>query len=215
MNKKHGLICVVLGTLLLIAAMSLVFYNRNENKKSGEAAETVLMELVEVIPAQPPTEPPTEIPTAGDILAEYDIEPTTVPKEETTVVIAENGYIGIVKIPDLQLELPVMSDWSYPKLNIAPCRYKGSVAEGDIIIAAHNYWSHFGRLSELGGGEVFTFTEADGTVHRYEITEIIQLDGRDIEGMDFGSAESWDMTLFTCTLGGQSRVTVRAVEIKE
>ena len=215
MNKKHGLICVVLGTLLLIAAMSLVFYNRNENKKSGEAAETVLMELVEVIPAQPPTEPPTEIPTAGDILAEYDIEPTTVRKEETTVVIAENGYIGIVKIPDLQLELPVMSDWSYPKLNIAPCRYKGSVAEGDIIIAAHNYWSHFGRLSELGGGEVFTFTEADGTVHKYEITEIIQLDGRDIEGMDFGSAESWDMTLFTCTLGGQSRVTVRGVEIKE
>ena len=215
MNKKHGLICVVLGTLLLIAAMSLVFYNRNENKKSGEAAETVLIELVEVIPAQPPTEPPTEIPTAGDILAEYDIEPTPVPKEETTVVIAENGYIGIVKIPDLQLELPVMSDWSYPKLNIAPCRYKGSIAEGDIIIAAHNYWSHFGRLSELGGGEVFTFTEADGTVHKYEITEIIQLDGRDIEGMDFGSAESWDMTLFTCTLGGQSRVTVRAVEIKE
>ena len=215
MNKKHGLFCVVLGTLLLIAAMSLVFYNRNENKKSGEAAETVLMELVEVIPAQPPTEPPTEIPTAGDILAEYDIEPTTVPKEETTVVIAENGYIGIVKIPDLQLELPVMSDWSYPKLNIAPCRYKGSVAEGDIIIAAHNYWSHFGRLSELGGGEVFTFTEADGTVHKYEITEIIQLDGRDIEGMDFGSADSWDMTLFTCTLSGQSRVTVRGVEIVE
>ena len=214
MNKKHGLFCVVLGTLLLIAAMSLVLYNRNENKKSGEAAQSVLAELTEIIPP-PPTEPVTEIPTAGDILAEYDIEPTTAPKEETTIVIAENGYIGIVSIPDLQLELPVMSDWSYPKLNIAPCRYKGSIVEGDIIIAAHNYWSHFGRLSELGGGEIFTFTEADGTIHKYEITEIIQLDGRDIDGMDLGSADSWDMTLFTCTLGGQSRVTVRAVEINE
>ena len=214
MNKKHGLICVVLGTLLLTAAVSLVFYNRSENEKSGEAAQSVLVELAEVIPPPPPTEPKTEIPTAADIFAEYDIEPTTVPKEETTVVIAENGYIGIVKIPDLQLELPVMGDWSYPKLNIAPCRYKGSVGEGDIIIAAHNYWSHFGRLSELGGGEIFTFTEADGTVHTYEITEIIQLDGRDIEGMDFGSADSWDMTLFTCTLGGQSRVTVRAIEVE-
>lgn len=213
MNKKHGLICVVLGTALLIAALSLVFYNKNENKKSGEAAQSVLSELAEKIPP-PPTEPVTEIPTAGDILAEYDIEPATEAKEENTIVIAENGYIGIVSIPDLQLDLPVMSDWSYPKLNISPCRYKGSIAEGDIIIAAHNYWSHFGRLSELGGGETLIFTEADGTVHTYEITEIIQLDGRDIEGMEFGSADSWDITLFTCTLGGQSRVTVRAVEVE-
>ena len=212
MNKKYGFVCIVIGTALLAAALSLVFYNKSENKKSGEAAESVLMELVEVIPE--PTELTTEPPTFSNILAEYDIEPTTMPKEETTVIIDNNAYIGFVSIPDLQLELPVMSDWSYPKLNISPCRYKGSITDGDIIIAAHNYRSHFGRLSELGGGEIFTFIEADGTVHKYEITEIIQLDGRDIEGMDFGSAESWDITLFTCTLGGQSRVTVRAVEVE-
>ena len=215
MNKKHGLFCVVLGTLLLIAAVSLVLYNKNENEKSGEAAQSVLAELAEVIPPIPPTEPVTEKPTAADILAEYDIETVTEAKVEPTISIAERGYIGIVAIPALELELPVMSEWSYPNLNIAPCRYKGSVAEGDIIIAAHNYWSHFGRLSELGGGEIFTFTEADGRIHKYEITEIIQLDGRDIDGMDFGSADSWDMTLFTCTLGGQNRVTVRGVEIDE
>ncbi len=214
MNKKHGLFCVVLGTLLLIAAVSLVFYNKKENEKSGSAAQSVLSELVEFIP-EPPTEPITEAMTGNDILAEYDIETVTEAKVEPTISIAERGYIGIVAIPALELELPVMSEWSYPNLNIAPCRYKGSVAEGDIIIAAHNYWSHFGRLSELGGGEIFTFTEADGRIHTYEITEIIQLDGRDIDGMDFGSADSWDMTLFTCTLGGQSRVTVRAVEIEE
>lgn len=214
MNKKHGLFCVVLGTALLIAALSLVFYNKNENKKSGEAAQSVLDELVEIIPP-PPAEPATEAMTGSDIFAEYDIEPVTEAKVEPTISIADKGYIGIITISALELELPVMSEWSYPNLNIAPCRYKGSIAEGDIIIAAHNYWSHFGRLSELGGGETFTFTEADGTVHTYEITEIIQLDGRDIDGMDFGSADSWDMTLFTCTLGGQNRVTVRGVEIDE
>ncbi len=213
MNKKHGLFCVVLGTVLLIAALSLVLYNKNENKKSGEAAQSVLNELVDIIPP-PPTEPVTEAMTGSDILAEYDIEPVTEAKVEPTISIADKGYIGIVSIPVLELELPVMSEWSYVNLDISPCRYKGSVAEGDIIIAAHNYWSHFGRLSELGGGEIFTFTEADGTIHTYETTEIIQLDGGDIEGMDFGSADSWDMTLFTCTLSGQSRVTIRAVEIE-
>ena len=214
MNKKHGLFCVVLGAALLIAALSLVVYNSMENKKSGEAAQSVLEELVEIIPP-PPTEPATEAVTAGNIFQEYEnvTEPTE-KKSEPTIVVADNGYIGIISIPVLDLELPVMSQWSYPNLNIAPCRYKGSVYDGDIIIAAHNYRSHFGRLSELGGGESFTFTEADGTIHNYEITEIIQLDGGDIEGMDFGSADSWDITLFTCTLGGQSRVTVRAVKIE-
>ncbi|MBR6579975.1 MAG: sortase [Ruminococcus sp.] len=213
MNKKHGLFCVVLGTALLIAALSLVLYNKNENKKSGEAAQSVLNELMEIIPPSP-TEPATEAITGSDILAEYDIEPVTEAKVEPTISIAEKGYIGIVSIPALELNLPVMSEWSYVNLDVSPCRYKGSVADGDVIIAAHNYWSHFGRLSELGGGEIFTFTEADGRIHTYEITEIIQLDGRDINGMDFGSADSWDMTLFTCTLSGQSRVTVRAVEIE-
>lgn len=211
MNKRHGLFCVVLGTILLVAALSLVFYNRNENEKSGKAAQSVLEELVKEIP-EPVAIVPTQAMT-GNIYDEYDVEILT-EIEETTIIIENNGYIGILSIPALNLELPVMSEWSYPNLNIAPCRYKGSIGSGDIIIAAHNYRTHFGRMSELGGGETFTFTEADGTVHTYEVTEIIQLDGRDIDGMEFGSAENWDMTLFTCTLGGQSRVTLRAVEIK-
>ncbi len=210
MNKKHGLFCVVLGAILLIAALSLVFYNRNENKKSGEMAQSVLEELVEAMP-EPATVAPTQ-PATASIYDEYDVQPPT-EIEETTIVIENNGYIGILSIPILNLELPVMSEWSYPNLNISPCRYKGTVGEGNINIAAHNYWSHFGILSELGGGKKFTFTDADGTIHTYEVTEIIQLDGRDIDGMEFGSAENWDMTLFTCTLGGQSRVTLRAVEI--
>jgi hypothetical protein len=87
--------------LLLTAAVSLVFYNRSENEKSGEAAQSVLVELAEVIPPPPPTEPKTEIPTAADIFAEYDIEPTTVPKEETTVVIADS--ICVIKLCKVML----------------------------------------------------------------------------------------------------------------
>lgn len=213
MNKKHGLFCIFLGTALLIAALSLVFYNSQEDKKSGKAAMEVLSELKENIP-EPPTEALAETATGDDIYSEYNIEPQTA-VQDTTMTVDEHGYIGIISIPDLGLELPVMSDWSYPNLKISPCRYKGSVFSGDMIIAAHNYRSHFGRLSELSGGETIVFTAADGRVYNYEVSQITELDGKDIEGMDFGSADSWDLTLFTCTLGGRSRVTVRAVETGE
>lgn len=215
MKKTHGLCCIILGAILLIAALSLVLYNKNENEKGGEVANSILNEIKMEIPET--TTSTTSTTMENDLFAYYaQFETTTVPViEEPTMEIDSNIYIGIISVPALGLELPVMSDWSYPNLKISPCRYKGNIYDKNIIIAAHNYNSHFGRLKELYGGEEIIFTDASGYPHYYEVSQIIEIDGRDIEAMDFGSAESWDLTLFTCTLSGQSRVTVRAVEKKE
>lgn len=212
MKKAHGLCCILLGAILLIAALSLVLYNTNENKESREVANNILSELkIEM----PETTTATTVTTLENDLFVYyaQFETTTVPViEEPKKEIDGNIYIGIIEIPALQLELPVMSEWSYPNLKLSPCRYKGTVAERNIIIAAHNYNSHFGRLKELYGGEDIIFTDTNGYPHYYEVSQITEINGRDIESMDFGSADTWDLTLFTCTLSGQSRVTVRAVE---
>ena len=117
-----------------------------------------------------------------------------------------------VNFPDLGIELPVQSEWSYPALKISPCRYKGSILTGDLILAAHNYQSHFGRIQELNTGAEILLTDGNGEVHHYEVVQTEIIPGQDVEAMEFGSAENWDLTLFTCTLSGQSRVTVRAVE---
>ena len=99
-----------------------------------------------------------------------------------------------------------MSDWSYPQLRIAPCRYYGSVGTEDLIIAAHNYSRHFGNIKNLLPGDEVYFTEMDGTVTAYEVAETDTLNPAAVEEMtDSGYA----LTLFTCTYGGQSRVTVR------
>ena len=58
--------------------------------------------------------------------------------------------IGTLKIPALHLELPVLSEWSYPLLRKAPCRYAGSAYKGNLVIAAHNYSSHFGQIKGTG-----------------------------------------------------------------
>ena len=55
-------------------------------------------------------------------------------------------------------------------------------------------------------------TDRTGKIHHYEVVQTEIIPGQDVEAMEFGSAENWDLTLFTCTLSGQSRVTVRAVE---
>ena len=91
-------------------------------------------------------------------------------------------------------------------MKIAPCRYTGSAYQDDLIIAAHNYNSHFGNLKNLREGDTATLTDMDGNVFTYEMAELEILQPTDIEGMDSGE---WDLTLFTCTIGGSSRVTAR------
>lgn len=77
--------------------------------------------------------------------------------EEESADISDEGYIeidgrlyiGIISIPDIEVELPVMSEWSYDNLNISPCRYSGTIKQRDIVIAAHNYKDFLPDLMSL------------------------------------------------------------------
>jgi sortase A len=116
------------------------------------------------------------------------------------------SYIGVLDIPALGLSLPFISTWSYPGLQIAPCRYSGSAYLENLVIAGHNYRSHFASLPQLQPGDAVTFTDMDGTVFRYKVDSLETLSPYAISDMTSGG---WPLTLFTCTVGGQSRLAIR------
>ena len=202
MKSKRGTAWINLGLLLLAAALFLAAYNRNESYQAQQQSDVVLEEmseaLAQTVPAQTvlgQTEPP-ELPEAME-------EPL---REMPVRTIHGRDYIGVLTIPALELELPVLSQWDYTNLRIAPCRYEGSVYNGSLILCAHNYSSHFGRLKNLREGDTVQFTDMDDNVYTYQVVGLETLSPTDVEGMESGD---WDLTLFTCTVGGQSRVTVR------
>lgn len=59
-------------------------------------------------------------------------------------------------------------------------------------------------------GDAVRFTDGAGTTFSYVVSEIQQLPGTAIEEM---AAGDWDLTLFTCTLGGQARLTLRCTQV--
>ena len=124
-----------------------------------------------------------------------------------TVIVDGSAYIGTLQIPALGLRLPVLRDWSYPNLRIAPCRYEGT-PQGSLVLAAHNYESHFGSLDKLKPGDIVQFTDAAGSLYAYTVAQVEILQPAAIEEM---IDPAWDLTLFTCTLGGQTRLTVRCM----
>lgn len=129
--------------------------------------------------------------------------------EMPTQEIDGHDYIGVLEIPKLELSLPVMAEWSYPKFKKAPCRYVGSAYTGDMIIAAHNYERHFGKIKTLELGDVVRFTDVEGNVFNYAVSGFETLGKTDVNQMEAGE---WDLTLFTCTPGGAKRVTVRCIQ---
>jgi sortase A len=123
-----------------------------------------------------------------------------------TVEVDGYDYIGTLEIPSLSLDLPVMSSWSYAGLNIAPGRYSGSAYMNDLVIAGHNYSSHFGSLKTLAVGDSVLFTDVDGNEFDYEVASVDRLEPTQVAEMKAGD---YPLTLFTCTLNGAARVTVR------
>ena len=190
MGKWIGGICVFLGVVCILSAIGFVVYNHWEADSAEQIAQDILADVQGVIAEKTITPDNTE----------------KIPSEMATVEVDRYDCIGILSVPGLHLELPVLTDWSYAKLKKAPCHYYGTYYEKDFVIAAHNYKSHFGRLAELQAGDMVTFTDANGIAHYYEVVLLETLPKNATEEM---IASGFGLSLYTCTPGGANRVTVR------
>lgn len=197
------------GLLLIAAALCLVVYNVMEAKSAAKYAQEAVRQLEELIPVRSKAqithseEQPAEVIEETETVQDYILDSEM---EMPIVQIDGYDYIGLLEIPLLDISLPVMNDWSYPQLKLSPCRYTGSVYLDNMIIAAHNYAYHFGGLKSLSIGDIVLFTDVDGNQFSYTVSEIEQLGPNAVEEMESGD---WELTLFTCTIGGKYRVTVR------
>lgn len=208
MKKKKGKMLILGGLLLIAAALLLTVYNIYEAEQAEDASGEIVEILKREIEENREAGVTDEEIQGADVMdaAELPLYEQYPDMEMPVEMIDGWEYIGILEIEALNLKLPVLSEWSYPGLRRAPCRYKGSVYSHDLILAGHNYSSHFGNLKTLALGEEIVFWDALGNQFVYELVELEELPGTAVEDMEAGE---WDMTLFTCTLGGRSRVTLR------
>jgi len=204
-GSPFGKMLMVLGVVLVLGAGGLYGYNQYVDYQAGQASENAAMELVQEIAAQKVEIKDKPVVNVGAASEE--------PSAELLKVAELNGayYMGVLTIPDLERILPIQSDWSESKLKRTPCRYSGSLEEGGLVIAGHNYKKHFSKLSTLSHGASVVFTDLEGSQYFYEVREVCTLDGSDVEGM---TESGYDLSLFTCNYDGQARVTVRCTRVE-
>lgn len=204
-KNRIGNILKGAGLILVTAAVLLLVYNLWDGHRARESEEAILAEYLQE------NKKASESPDASDKedgqnITDYLLNPDMDMPEYTLKSLGDVVCIGILEIPALDLELPVISSWSYSSLRLAPCRYSGSAYKGDLVIAAHNYQSHFGGLRTLPEGSEVFFTDAVGNRFSYYVAVTEALTPWSVDDMTSGE---WPLTLFTCTLDSQNRVTVR------
>ena len=207
-KNSKGNILIFLGILMILGAVGLAGYNFWDANRAREAAEQITDQLIDKIDESVKDE---------ETAAPYVDPNTPMPVE----VIDGYEYIGILEIPSEDLSLPVMNEWDYTRLKISPCRFTGSYYSDDLVICAHNYDKHLGRLLNIDLGVDVYFTNVEGLTIHYIVTNRETVEPTDVERMieNTGNSETslldWDMTLFTCNLGGQTRCAVRCSRVEE
>lgn len=195
MRKSIGIVCMTVGILLLICALTLLIWNNVESSKAEQSSIEVVSQLKDAI-----TDSEKQSENSSDVS-----DTPTKERQTTEIEIDRYDYIGYLSIPALGLELPVMSSWDYQRLKVSPCRYSGNITDKNLVVIAHNYSGHFGNLDQLQFEDEVLFTDVTGEVTAYQVACVDVVSPSSAEEVVSGD---FDLALVTCTYGGKTRFVV-------
>ena len=111
------------GLLLIAAALSLTVYNVADGWRAGWSAQKILAQMET-----------GEVETVRDSGSEEETIGQEEESESWTAVIPVDGndYMGVLELPDQGLTLPVMNQWSYPKLRDCALPLSGKRRRGKL-----------------------------------------------------------------------------------
>ena len=141
--------------------------------------------------------------TSAGTIPDYVLNPDM---DMSEVDVDGISCIGTLEIPSLDLNLCVTSTFSDENMKQLPCRYYGSIYKNNMVIVAHNYWFHFGRLNTLKSGDEIIFTDVSGNCFKYSVDAMDVVGPESVAEVTNGK---WPLTLVTCTLDSQNRIVVR------
>ena len=132
----------------------------------------------------------------------------------TTINGRNYDSIGILNIPSLGIEYPVLSSTSTELLKISLNKYWGPNPNevGNLVIVGHNYknGTMFGKLSQIKIGSIVKITDLTGKTLDYKVYETDIIDPYDNSCTSQLTDGNIEITLITCCNSGKQRFIVKA-----
>ena len=184
--------------LIIIAIIVAIFVVRKFYKESK--IENLAKEVLETIKTT------TENSETGEVVQTIDAE--------------MGGYkvVGIIKIPKIDLEYPILDKTNVESLNISITKFWGNEINeiGNVTLAGHNNLNGvmFGKIKKLSNGDIIELTDIQNITLKYEVFETKVIDPNDISCILPIEEGRREVTLITCTNGRSNRFIVKAKEVK-
>ncbi|MFI3312867.1 MAG: sortase [Eubacteriales bacterium] len=225
MTKRQwiSLIAMALGVVCIAASAYLLLENQTEEQVAETVSAEVVSQLQEILlPVTEETMEVENVPQEQVTYVEVDTPESIMIPEETasqaarvsipTIRVEDVDYYGMLSLPALGLNLPVAAECDDDLMSRTPCVYLGSLKAQNLIIIAHNYQSHFGKLNTLSTGAKAVFVDGTGTMYSMTMTDMEYIDDSDIHSLISGD---WQMTLITCVYGDNDHRVVCRFQIDD
>ena len=205
--KKNSLelkIYKIIFIILLIAAiilLGMVIYKYGSNQKNEKETQEAVAAFSNIDFSGNPEE------SGEQIQLEY------------------KGYkvIGIVKIPKINIEYPILEigdidpENAKKPMKLSIIKYWGENVNdyGNLSIAGHNNrdGTMFGKTKKLKIGDIVELTDLKGQTIQYSIYDIFVTDPNDVNILLAKDELIREVTLITCTNGNKQRLILKAKEI--
>lgn len=141
-----------------------------------------------------------------EISIKEKIENNEIEENPTKPITIKDGEIGLIIIPSISVEAPILEGTSNEVLKYAVGHFtETGLWNGNVALASHNggsYAHNFSRINELENGEEIIYITNMGE-RRYKITENKIIDETNVDILK-GTQENI-ITLITCVTGKRDK----------
>lgn len=191
-------ICVILG-ILLYFKLSEAKYENKLPKKSKDSKSQV----------QEPSKEEVQLGNQDELSTLEIVDVEDMPKQ-----IKGYNVIGEIEIPKINLKKYILEYFTMDSMDVSITRFWGNGINkaGNFSIIGHNYKGMFRDLKDLEIGDQFTLTSSNGETCNYVIYDIYIVDPEDVSCIEDSLNGKREVTLITCTVGGEKRLILKGKE---
>ena len=213
-----------LSVFLLCVLSSYAIYAEYDRNKSEEVSKEILQEISfqdttklvdeEVIVVRLNAIPEEKnVTTTQVVQIEQKIE---VPDEQKLTASDGTIYytIGVINIPSINVNYPILSTYTDELLKIAPCRFHGPNPNevGNLCIAGHNYKNSkfFSKVPNLQLGDKIEITDLSGRMLTYTVYDKFIVNPDEVENIKEKISGIKEIKLIKCTNDKKKRHIIKA-----
>ena len=216
-----------LSVFLLCVLSSYAIYAEYDRNKSEQVSQEILAGIsfepeTEIIEEEVTVVILNAIPEEEQIVQTQTVQTQVsieVPQEQKSVTNDGTEYytIGVVNIPAIDVNYPILSTYSDELLKIAPCKFHGPNPNeiGNLCIAGHNYRNSkfFSKVPKLQINDFIEITDLSGKTITYMIYDKFIVNPNELECTSQLTGGKREITLITCTDDNKQRHIIKAREL--